>query len=119
MPSPRRVRAKRLVEKKAGSIEDAESTAATELAREAQLASARAGLTQAKSCLDRRRRPVSAKQTSICRSRQGFAGRGKGSGDPLPGRPGSKPRPPLGVPGERKRAHSNCQSETWSKRNSI
>ena len=41
-------RAKRLVEKKAGSIEDAESTAATELAREAQLASARAGLTQAK-----------------------------------------------------------------------
>ncbi|QDT48959.1 Multidrug resistance protein MdtN [Symmachiella dynata] len=40
-------RAKRLVEKKAGSVEDAESTAATAIAKEAQLASAKAGLIQA------------------------------------------------------------------------
>ena len=44
-------RAKRLVEKKAGSIEDAESTAATALAKEAQLASAQAGVTQAQAAL--------------------------------------------------------------------
>lgn len=44
-------RAKRLVEKKAGSTEDAESTAATSLAKEAQLASAGAGLTQAQATL--------------------------------------------------------------------
>jgi len=40
-------RAKRLVAKKAGSIEDAESSAATAIAKEAQLASAKAGLIQA------------------------------------------------------------------------
>ena len=44
-------RAKRLVDKKAGSIEDAESTAATALAKEAQLASAQAGVTQAQAAL--------------------------------------------------------------------
>ena len=44
-------RAKRLVDKKAGSTEDAESTAATALAKEAQLASAEAGLTQAQATL--------------------------------------------------------------------
>ena len=46
-------RAKRLADKQAGSVEDAESTAATAVAKQAELASAEAGLVQAQSTLRR------------------------------------------------------------------
>lgn len=62
-------RAKRLVAKKAGSTEDAESTAATAIAREAQLASARAGLTQAQASLKQAEAGYSEAQVNLLLSK--------------------------------------------------
>lgn len=65
-------RAQRLVDKKAGSIEDAESTAATALAKEAQLSSAKAGLTQAHASLDQAKAGLSEANVNLLLAKDSF-----------------------------------------------